>query len=366
MVPRNVKRRRGFLTCYIRAEKGVGQPVQRALLLEEVERVLITQTPLRVSLAGGGTDLSSYYRARGGAVVSAAVDKFVYVILNQRFDEKIYISYSKKEIVDSVDEIQHELVREAMRMAGVQRGVEIAIMADVPADGSGLGSSSSLTVGLLNAFHQYRGVQLGPEQLAREACEIEIDICGKPIGKQDQYIAAYGGLHFFRWNQDDSVSAEALPIGKARQGIGSRLMLFYTDITRRADPILERQTSNASANQGHLDRIKDLAINVRERILAEDYDSIGESLRENWTLKCQLAEGVSTPAIEEMVSAAITGGALGCKISGAGGGGFLLTYCQREDKQALRRAMAPRRELPFFLERYGSKVVFNMESYEWK
>ena len=328
--------------------------------------MLITQTPLRVSLAGGGTDLASYYRDRGGAVVSVAIDKFIYVILNQRFDDKIYISYSKKEIVDSLDEIQHELVREAMRMAGVERGVEIAIMADVPSEGSGLGSSSSLTVGLLNAFYHYRGIQVDTERLAREACEIEIDICGKPIGKQDQYIATYGGIHAFQWNPDDSVTVEALPIGRGRQDIGSRLMLFYTDITRRANPILERQTTNASANQGHLDRIKELALHVREKILAEEYDAIGDSLRENWALKCQLAEGISVPAIDEMVDAAMNGGALGCKICGAGGGGFLLTYCPREKKQALRQAMAPRRELPFFLERFGSKVVFNIEGYEWK
>ena len=222
--------------------------------------MLITQTPLRISLAGGGTDLASYYEQRGGAVVSAAIDKFVYVILNQRFDDKIYISYSKKEIVDHVDDIQHELVRESMRKAGVEQGVEIAIMADIPSEGSGLGSSSSLTVGLLNTFYQYKGIQVTAEQLAQDACEIEIQICGKPIGKQDQYIAAYGGLRFFSWNRDGTVNVEDLPIGKGRRDLGSRLMLFYTDVTRKADVILEKQVGNAAANEVQLDQIKELSL----------------------------------------------------------------------------------------------------------
>jgi len=328
--------------------------------------MLITQTPLRISLAGGGTDLAAYYTESPGAVVSTAIDKFVYVILNQRFDEKIYISYSKKEIVDSVDEIQHELVREAMRIAGVTKGVEIAIMADIPSEGSGLGSSSSLTVGLLNAFYAYRGVQVTAEQLADEACRIEIDICGKPIGKQDQYIAAYGGLRFFEFNADGSVTTEELPIGRERLELGSRLMLFYTNITRQANVILKDQTAKTASKKDFLDQIRALADRAREAIRAAEYDEIGAVLKENWKLKRELADGITTPAIEEMVSKAMAGGALGCKISGAGGGGFLLTCSARDKKGALRKAMGDYREMPFFLERTGSKIIFNVEGYEWK
>ena len=328
--------------------------------------MLITQTPLRISLAGGGTDLPAYYRKSPGAVLSTTIDKYVYVILNQRFDDDIYISYSKKEIVQSVDDIQHELVREAMRKTGVEKGIEIAMMADIPSSGSGLGSSSSLTVGLLNALYTYRGHQVTAEQLAREACEIEIDICGKPIGRQDQYIAAYGGLSFLEFNSDDSVNVAPLPIGVEKQALGASLMLFFTDITRRADTILSEQSRETDSNRDHLDGIRALAFEARDVVLAGDYGQMGDILRRNWDLKKELASGVSRPEIEAMVSLAREGGATGCKVCGAGGGGFLLTCCSRGGKGKLRRALSGYREMPFFLERFGSKVIFNVEGYEWK
>ena len=327
--------------------------------------MLITQTPLRISIAGGGTDLESYYRDSGGAVLSSAIDKYVYVILNKRFDDKIYISYSKKEIVDSVDEIQHELVREALRMTGIAKGVEIAIMADIPSSGSGLGSSSSLTVGLLNAFHAYQGRQVPAEQLAREACEIEIARCGKPIGKQDQYIAAYGGLNFFEFRPDGEVLVTPIRLGPVKRHWGACMMLFFTDITRSADAILKEQNANTGGKRDYLDRIKALAFRARDAVAAGHIDEIGGVLRENWTLKKELAAGITRPEIDRMVDQALTGGATGCKLCGAGGGGFLLTYCSRADKSRLRKAMQAYREMPFFLERYGSKVNYNAEGYEW-
>lgn len=327
--------------------------------------MLITQTPLRISFAGGGTDLEAYYRESGGAVLSSAIDKYVYVILNKRFDDKIYLSYSKKEIVDSVDEIQHELVREAMRIAGVTKGVEIAIMADIPSSGSGLGSSSSLTVGLLNAFHTYQGRQVPAEQLAREACEIEIVRCGKPIGKQDQYIAAYGGLNFFEFLPAGEVRVTPIRLGPVKRHWGASMMLFFTDITRSADAILQKQNANTPAKRADLDRIKALAFRARAAVVAGRFDEIGEVLRENWELKKELADGITRPEIDHMVAAALAGGATGCKLCGAGGGGFLLTYCPRTEKSRLRQAMQAYREMPFFLERCGSKVNYNAESYEW-
>lgn len=328
--------------------------------------MIITQTPLRISLGGGGTDLPAYYRRKAGCVLSTAIDKYVYVILNQRFDSKIYISYSRKEIVDSVDEIQHELVREAMRKTGVEKGVEIALMADIPSEGSGLGSSSSITVGLLNAFYSYRGVMVTAERLAREACEIEIRICGKPIGKQDQYIAAYGGLKFFEFRPDETVEVCELPLERQRQELGSRLFLFYTGVTRKADAILREQSDNTAARQQYLDGIRQLAFDAKDAILICDYDRIGNVLSENWRLKKELACGVTSADIDAMVDRALRGGALGCKISGAGGGGFLLAYCQPEKQNALIAAMKGYRAVPFFLERYGSKVIFNVDTYEWK
>lgn len=328
--------------------------------------MIITQTPLRISLAGGGTDLPAYYRRKDGCVFSMAIDKYVYVILNQRFDDNIYISYSRKEIVDSVDDIQHELVREAMRKTGVNKGVEIAIMADIPSEGSGLGSSSSLTVGLLNAFYTYRGVMVTAERLAREACEIEIDICEKPIGKQDQYIAAYGGLKFFEFRSDGDVVVADMPIEKERRELVTRMLLFYTNITRKADDILKEQSEQTASHLPFLDGIRQLALDARDAVIAGNYDAMGDILRENWRLKRELSSGISNPDIDAMVDRALAGGAGGCKISGAGGGGFLLTYCQLEKQSRLRAAMKGCREMPFFLERYGSKVIFNIDSYEWK
>jgi len=328
--------------------------------------MLITQTPLRISLAGGGTDLRAYYATGTGAVLSSAIDKYIYVILNQRFDDKIYISYSRKEIVDSVDEIRHELVREAMRATGVDKGIELAIMADIPSAGSGLGSSSSLTVGLLNALYAYRGVQVTAERLAREACAIEVDVCGRPCGKQDQYIAAFGGVCFMEFHADESVTVEPIPLGRRRLELGASLQLFYTNVTREASPILAEQGRNTAQKAAALDGIRDLAYRAREAVVAGEFDRIGEILRENWRLKRDLAGGISTPALERMVQLAVQGGATGCKVSGAGGGGFLLTYCARAGKTNLRRAMKEYREMPFFLERFGSKVIFNVESYEWK
>jgi D-glycero-alpha-D-manno-heptose-7-phosphate kinase len=327
--------------------------------------MLITQTPLRISFAGGGTDLESYYRESGGAVLSSAIDKYVYVILNKRFDDKIYVSYSKKEIVDSVDEIQHELVREALRIAGITKGVEIAIMADIPSSGSGLGSSSSLTVGLLNAFHTYQGIQAPAEQLAREACEIEIVRGGKPIGKQDQYIAAYGGLNFFEFRPNGEVTVTPIRLGPAKRHWGASMMLFFTDITRSADSILKEQNANTGEKREFLDKIKALAYQARDAVVSGRFDEIGEILRENWLLKKELASGITRPEIDRMVAAALAGGATGCKLCGAGGGGFLLTYSARGDKSRLRQAMRGFREMPFFLERCGSKVNYNAESYEW-
>lgn len=328
--------------------------------------MLITQTPLRISLAGGGTDFPAYFRRQGGGVVSSAIDKFIYVILNQRFDDMIYLSYSKKEIVSSVDEIKHELVREAMRMAGVKKGVEIAIMADIPSEGSGLGSSSSLTVGLLNAFYAYRGVQVTAEQLAREACRIEIDVCGKPIGIQDQYIAAYGGMRAFTFQTDDRVAVEDLSCGRTRQELSSRLLLFYTNKTRQADVILREQNARTDINVAALDVLRGQAMDCRGFVERGELDRIGELMAENWRIKKQLASTISNPDLDRMVDLAQRGGAVGCKICGAGGGGFLLVYCRPEKQDALRQAMAEYREMPFFLERSGSKVIFNVEGYEWK
>ena len=207
--------------------------------------MIITQTPLRIGLVGGGTDLPGYYREHGGRVLNCALDKYVYVILTPRFDDEIYVNYSKKEIVSRVEDVEHELVREAMRMTGVTNGVEITTLADIPSTGSGLGSSSAVTVGLLHTLFAYQGRQVTAEELAERACIIEIERCGKPIGKQDQYIAAFGGIRDVRFGPGDEVIAEDLGLSAAqRRALQQQIMLFYTGITRSADSILAEQNAN--------------------------------------------------------------------------------------------------------------------------
>ena len=329
--------------------------------------MIITQTPLRISFAGGGTDFSNYYSLAEGYVVNSAIDKYIYVIVKERFDDKIYVNYSRKEIVDSVDELRHELVREAMKKTGVGSGVEVTMLADVPSEGSGLGSSSSLTVGLLNSFYSYQGMQVTSERLAEEACEIEIDICKKPIGKQDQYIAAFGGLCAFKFCRDGSVEVERirLPESKKRQ-LGGNLLLFYTGRTRQSTDILLEQNEQISANVDALNEIKALAHAAKASILNGSIYQLGEILDRNWELKKQLAGGVTDPEIDTIYEKAKAAGALGGKIAGAGGGGFLLLFCPRDKQDAIRERMSGFKELPFFLERDGSKVIFNLRRYEWK
>ena len=329
--------------------------------------MLITQTPLRISLAGGGTDLEAFWRREPGAVVSLAIDKFVYVVVKQRFDSDIYVNYSRKEIVSEVDEIRHDLVREAMKLTGIHHGVEITTLADVPSQGSGLGSSSSLTAGLLNALYAFKGIQVPADRLAREACEIEINKVGKPIGKQDQYIAAFGGVRYFQFNPDGSVDVERLPVYNEKyRRLGSNLLLFYTGKTRSADKILSRQREQTAEKIEYLREIKKHALMVKEAIMAGEFDTIGEILHQTWQIKKQLADGITHPEFDAMYEAARKAGALGGKISGAGGGGFLLLYCPRAKQEDVRRALHGYRELPFMIEPDGSKVIFNYRRYDWK
>jgi D-glycero-alpha-D-manno-heptose-7-phosphate kinase len=326
--------------------------------------VIITQTPLRVSLAGGGTDLKEFYDVEDGRTISLAIDKYVFVIVSQRFDARIYVNYTKKEIVDRVDDIQHELVREAMRMTGLSDGVEVTMLADIPSEGSGLGSSSSLTVGLLNAFHLFEGRQVPAEQLAREACAIEIDLCGKPIGKQDQYIAAYGGCHEFQYRRDGSVGVRRVRMAPAdSRRLGAELMLFYTDLTRKSSEILTDQRSHTVANVDHLRQIKNGVPQVLNAIESGRLDLIGDVLHHGWGLKKKLANNVSNKAIDEMYDLALSAGATGGKIAGAGGGGFLLLYVPRHRQDAVRNALSAFREFPWLLEEDGSKAIFNLRRY---
>ncbi len=329
--------------------------------------MIISQTPLRISFVGGGTDLKSFYHMEDGMVISSAIDKYVYIIVKERFDDMIYINYSEKEIVSDVSEIKHQLVREAMRKVGIERGLEITSLADIPSEGSGLGSSSTVTVGLLNALYNYAGQQVTLERIAREACEIEIEIGKKPIGKQDQYIAAYGGLNKIIFHSDDSVSVSKIPVyNRDLLILGSRLLLFYTNKTRKADVILKQQKQTTDDKREVLRKMKNLVPKLEVQLGKNKFNQLGKLLHDNWLLKKSLVGAISNPEIDEMYDKAMNSGALGGKICGAGGGGFLLMYVPKDKQDKVRASLSDYRELPFMMDSFGSRIIFNVRSYSTK
>ena len=323
--------------------------------------MIITQTPLRISFAGGGTDFADFYKIDGGCVVSTAIDKYIYVIIKERFDDKIRVGYSRTEMVDSIDEIEHELVRECLRKTDITHGVEISTMADIPSEGSGLGSSSSVTVGLLNAMYAYKGIIMPAQVLAKEACDIEISILEKPIGKQDQYIAAFGGLQFIEFRPSGHVKVIPVAIHPdKKRRLGESLMLFYTGVTRSSSDILTEQKSNISSRIPVLQDMKAQAEELYQSLLNGSTDKVGKIMHHGWLHKKKLAGRISSGDIDRMYEAAIKAGAIGGKIAGAGGGGFMLLYCPPERQPAVREALDGLKELPFSLERDGTKVIFNV------
>ncbi len=324
--------------------------------------MIITRTPLRISFGGGGTDLRSFYEKEPGAVFSTAIDRYIYITVNQKFDRKIRASYSVTEMVDHVSQLKHELIREALVMVGLQGGIEITSISDIPSEGTGLGSSSSYTVGLLNALYAYTGCLVNAERLAREACRIEIDICGKPIGKQDQYIAAYGGLKFIQFNADETVFVDPLPSAADLKGYLNRnLLMLYTGRTRMAGDLLKMQNENTKTDDevfANLKKMRDLAGQMRECLSAGRLNEFGECLHAGWMLKKTLAQGITTPEIDRWYETARRAGAIGGKLLGAGGGGFLLLYAHPEDQEQICRALPELRPVPVNLESQGSKIIF--------
>lgn len=328
--------------------------------------MIITQTPLRVGLVGGGTDIPSYYREHGGRVLNAAIDKYVYVIVKQRFDDDVYLNYSQKEIVSRVEDVRHDLVREAMHMAGIRKGVEITTLADIPSAGSGLGSSSAVTVGLLHALFAYQGRQVSAGELAERACTIELERCGKPIGKQDQYAAAFGGICDMRFGPGDRVDVDQIRLEPRRHRLlQGELMLFYTGITRSADTILKEQSATIHEHLRQLHLLRDLAGEAAHDLRAGDTRAVGVALAKSWDAKRMLATGVSSPRLDGAVDSALVAGATGAKVTGAGGGGFVLVLCPVECQAAVRDALHDMAELPIKIDPYGSRVIFNVHRDIW-
>ena len=322
--------------------------------------MIVSKTPLRVSFAGGGTDLPDFYEHHGGAVVSTAIDKWIRVIVARRFEGDIRVSYSRTETVNTADEVEHELVREALRVTGLPRGLDIVTLADVPSRGTGLGSSSAVLVGLLAALYAYQGIQRSARALAEEASEIEINVLGKPIGRQDQYAVAFGGfnlIEFLPANAGVRVRPIVAPENTLER-LHQMLMLFYTGRQRAAADVLsdQRDAIRDGTTVDALVAMRELAYAMRDALGAGDIEAFGSILHRNWELKRTLAADVSDEQIDALHARAIDAGALAGKLLGAGRGGFLLFLAPQDRHAAIRTALAELRETPFRFAATGSHI----------
>ncbi len=332
--------------------------VQHALRVGK--RMIISRTPLRISFAGGGTDIREYYRNNGGgAVVNAAIDKYVHIVVNKKFDDQVRVSYSSTEIVPSAEDVRHPLVREALKLLDIRKGIEIVSISDIPSHGTGLGSSSTFTVGLLNALHAWVGEHASAKQLAEEAVRIERDIVKDPGGKQDQYIAAYGGLRFMEFHTDERVSVTPIIMTEDHlDKLRKSLLLFYTGKGRPGTPILAGQIDDMPSRLEDYEAIRQLARNLSQDLVNGQVDRLGDCLRASWEIKRRLHEGISDTIIDSLYERARAAGATGGKITGAGGGGFLLLHVPMHRQDSVRKALAELKEQDFHLEIFGSRIVY--------
>jgi D-glycero-alpha-D-manno-heptose-7-phosphate kinase len=329
--------------------------------------MIITKTPLRISFCGGGTDLAAFYERAGyGAVLSTSIDKFVYLAIHRYFENKFLLKYSTSELTETVEEIKHPLIRECLKLAEIDEPLEVTSFADIPSSGSGLGSSSAFSVGLLHACRAFRGRLSSKESLAAGACEVEIERLREPIGKQDQFAVAYGGLNLIRFNADGSTWIDPVILPKGLKAeMESRLLLFYTGTTRNASDILAEQRSRTRDNEETFQallKIRDQAEQLRAELVAGHLDALGHLLHEGWQLKRQIASGITSPHLDSIYDRAIAAGAIGGKLLGAGGGGFFLFYCEANRQDAVRAAMGELREVRFGMENQGSRIIFVEES----
>ena len=329
------------------------------MVIKIKNRMIITRTPFRITFTGGGTDLKSYYKLNGpGMVINAAINKYVYIIINKRFDSSIRLSYSKTEIVDSVDKIQHHAVREALKLVGIEGGVEIISIADIPS-GTGLGSSASFLVGLLNAIHAWKGEVVSQEDLAKEAIHIKTDILREAEGKQDEYIAAYGGIRLIQFNSDESVEIKPIIMSEETLDILKKhLMLLYTNKNRSASEILNKQSSSVSQHAGEYDKMKEITGELYQNLTKGKWEETGRLLHRNWLLKKSLEIDISDQRIETWYNKAIENGAAGGKILGAGGGGFMLLFAPPDKQKNIKDSLPELIPEDFEFEYLGSRIIF--------
>lgn len=324
--------------------------------------MIIARSPLRITLGGGGTDLPSYYRDQTGFLIAAAIDRYVYITVHQTFIDDLIVKYSELERVSNIDDLKHPIIREAFKLVGLEaHALEITSMADIPA-GTGLGSSGSFTTSLLKALHAHRKQLIHPRELAEQACEIEINRLHEPIGKQDQYIAAFGGVTCFRFNRDDSVEAWPLKVDtETLYNLEDNLLLFFTGYSRSASAILKEQDDKTKKNDSdmiqNLNYVKDLGLRSLKALEGGNLVEFGKLMHEHWEHKKRRSGGMSNPKIDEWYELALKNGAVGGKLIGAGGGGFLMFYA--DDKTKLRHAMisAGMTEVRFRFDFEGTKTI---------
>ncbi len=328
--------------------------------------MIISRTPFRISFVGGGSDMETFYSRSQGAVLSTSIDKYMYISSHRYFyKDQIQVKYSRTETVGNIEELKHPLLREALRKTGITGGIEISSIADIPS-GTGMGSSSSFTVGLLHNLYAINRKFVTHDDLAREACEIEIDLVKEPIGKQDQYAAAFGGLNIIYFNQDGSVKVEPLHIKKSvYDSLEENLIMFFVGNQRKASDILSEQKKNASQEDKFLilKQMVNLVFDLRDVLYTENLDDVGKILHENWILKQKLASKITNPEIEEIYAAGMNSGASGGKLLGAGGGGFMLFYCEKEKQEKLKQTLHNFRTFDFKFERDGSKIIYFADEY---
>jgi D-glycero-alpha-D-manno-heptose-7-phosphate kinase len=333
--------------------------------------MIISRSPVRISLGGGGTDLSSYYSKYGGALIAAAIDKYTLVTAHSRFDDYLKLNYSKTEHVKSIDEIKHNIFREGLRLLNIKRGIELTSLSDIPSS-TGLGTSGSFTVAVLNALHTYKREFVSQKQLAEEACKIEIKILKQPIGKQDQYIAAFGGITSLKFAKDGTVTVEPVKMGEeAQDELHNNIMLFYTGISRSASSILREQDEKSKEDENTtidtLHEIKRIGLETKKAFEQGNVNKLGEFLDIHWNIKKRLSKNISNKFIDECYILAKKNGALGGKIMGAGGGGFFMFYHDgtNKEKTAFVKSLGKKglKRMRFNFDFEGSKILLNMKNF---
>lgn len=327
-----------------------------------VKQMIMSKTPLRISFFGGGTDLPSFTKKEFGCVITSSIDKHIYLVAHPSFGGKNIIAYSKREMTDTIDEIAHTRVKECLKKTNTLNGIEIHSLAEVPA-GTGLGSSSAFTVGVLNLLYSYNGKFVSKLGLAEEASNIEINILKEPIGKQDQYETALGGFNFIKFNPDGSVETEPILLSETNiKKINERLIIFYLEVTRDASSVLLEQNKNISSDSEKFEtmrKMKELALTMKEELNNGKIENFGKILHQSWLLKKSVSNKISSPEIDRIYELGLKAGAIGGKVLGAGGGGFILFYCEPEKQQSLRNTLSHLKEFPFKFEKEGTKIIYS-------